>query len=111
MKQFLAILLTLLITACSTTATHTNDVDLDSGGLYGKSAQWEIVDDEVQILIKKYSLAGNLQKNRANCEIKVAAIIEHIGVEIEPLRRRDYELSRHSSSGNDLCEVYATIIR
>jgi len=111
MKYFCVILLALLITACSKTATHTNDVDLDSVGLYGKSAQWKIVGDEVQILIKKYSLVGNIQKNRANCEIKVAAIIENIGVEIEPLKRRDYELSRHSSSGNDLCEVYATIIR
>jgi len=38
-------------------------------------------------------------------------LFTHIGVAIEPLKRRDYELSRHSSSGNDLCEVYATIIR
>mgnify|MGYP006157668409 CR=1 FL=1 len=111
MKIISIIALTLLVAACSTTASRTSDVDLDSGGLYGKSAEWEIVGDEVQILIKKYSLVGNIQKNRANCEIKVAAIIEYLGVEIEPLKRRDYELSRHSSSGNDLCEVFAVIVR
>ena len=111
MKLFSTLLLTLLMTACSSVPSDINDVDLNSGGLYGKSADWKIVDDEVQILVKKYSLVGNIQKSRANCEIKVAAIIEHIGVAIEPLKRRDYELSRHSSSGNDLCEVYATIIR